>query len=142
MDDTKSLRELAIEYDNHISADGAPKTFEEQYFEGKRDPSTGALAIFILIFIFFALIFWAGLALGQPSWCLSSSSGLDNGKAFGAALLIAFFVLIVVAVIWALAGGINGNGNGWGLAIALIVVIVLIIVLGFLWYIFYSGRGV
>jgi len=134
MDDNISLRELATEHDKKKLGN----SFEEQYYNGKRDPSTGVLAIFVLIFVFFALIFWAGLALGKPSWCLTTSSNLDNGKAFGAALIIAFFVLIVIAFIWALTGGINGNSNGWGLAIALIVIIIVIIILSIIWIIKYN----
>ncbi len=136
MDDNASIRELALEYDKK----NPEKSFEEQYYNGKRDPSTGALAIFIIIFVFFALIFWAGLALGKPSWCLAPNSNLDNGKAFGAALAIAFIVLIIIAIIWAFAGGINGNGNGWGLAIALIVIIVIILILAIIWAALYWTR--
>jgi len=131
-----SLRELAIEYDKKTKE----RPFEEQYYIGKRDPSTSVLAILVLIFVFFALLFWAGLAVGRPSWCLGPSLNIDNGKTFGAALLIAFFILIIVVIIWCLAGGINSGNNSSGLAIALIIVILVLIIFSIIWSIIYYSK--
>lgn len=136
MDNQTSVRELALEYDKKHSEN----SFEEQYYKGKRDPATGVLAIFIIIFVFFALLFWAGLAIGKPSWCLTPTAGLDNGKAFGAALIIAFFVLIVIAIIWSFVGGINNYNNGKGLWIALIVILILIVIFAIAWAALYYTR--
>lgn len=109
-----------------------PMTFEERYFLGKRDPSTGTISIFVMLFVFFALIIWAVLVLKKPSWCTHPISGIDNGKTFGAALLISFIILMLIIVIWWLAGGVHVD-NGKGLIIALVIVILSIIILSILW---------
>lgn len=135
MDSSKSIETLALEVDKN----NGEKSFEDQYYNGKRDPSTTVLAIFVIIFVFLSLIFWAGLSICRPTWCTSGNYNLDKGKAFGAALLIAFVVLIVIAIVWSFTGGINTHKNGKGLAISLVIILLLIIILciswtGLYWY--------
>jgi hypothetical protein len=72
-------------------------SWKDRYFRGKREPST-LVSCVAIIFIIAALLIWGILSLVEPSWCKRNETCLDNSKVFGASIVLAFIVAIIVVI--------------------------------------------
>lgn len=107
-------------------------SYEERYYEGKRDPATSEIGFWLLAFVFLALIIWAVLAVGQPTWCLRPNTDLDNGKTFGAALLISVIVVLFIAFVFYVAT--TWESGAYIASVFVITITIIVLVGAVIWY--------